>query len=661
MESGLLATFNEIVRAHPVWLITMAFVFALFESLAIVGLLIPGIILLFAVGAVIGTDFQLFVWCWAAAAAGALAGDVVSHWIGSHFRDQVPRMWMLRHRPEILAAGKHAVISHGGKGVVIGRFVGPLRPIVPLVAGMMSMPLRSFLVFAIPASLLWAPVYLLPGMLFGASLELAAEFAGRLVVVLLIVVLGLWLVIWLTRVIYNFTARRSGWWVKGLIRWSRRHPVLGQAVAPLFEPGRRELISVALLGLLLLISLALLLSVLVLAPFTAGAWDAERQAAGWVASLRSHYTDPVFVAVSLAGDLRVMTLLAGIMTILLVAFRRTNAAWHWLVATGGGWMLVEVLHGFMSLLIASPEAGLLPSLGEVPHRGITLATIVLGFFAVMVAKDLSASRRKWPYLGATVALALICFAHFYLARASLAGLTAAIALGSGWLALVGIGYRQRALERRSPGWLAAMFYGLFVAIAAVHVHGHHENLLEASRLAQPEREMSPLVWRETGWRELPERRSRLGGIEAQRFDLQFAGELEPLQERLEATGWQEPDPDDSARLSRLLAPQPDARKSPHLPRDFAGRPEDLLMIDYLDGQQVATLRLWDSGARLLPGREAVWLGQVRVVRPGRFLGLFNRWTEVAEQRQRGMARLLQAVDGHRALEVEEGLWLIMLE
>ena len=65
--------------------------------------------------------------------------------------------------------------KYGGKSVAFGRFVGPMRAVIPLVAGMMGMPTGRFLAANILSAIVWAPVYLLPGIVFGASLELAAE------------------------------------------------------------------------------------------------------------------------------------------------------------------------------------------------------------------------------------------------------------------------------------------------------------------------------------------------------------------------------------------------------------------------------------------------------------------------------------------------------
>lgn len=659
MDDGLLGGLLGLIEARPAWLVGAAFAFALLESLAIVGIVVPGVVLLFMVGAVVGLDPVLFAWCWPAATLGALTGDVVSYGLGRRFRDRVPGMWPLRQRPELLSGGRLLFARHGGKSVFIGRFIGPIRPVIPLLAGMLGLRGRLFLAFAIPAGIVWAPLYLLPGMLFGASLGLAAEFAGRLVVLLLIVVFGTWFVVWVTRLIYDFTARRSGWWLKSLVRWTNRHPVLGRLVGDLLEPGGRQVLSVALLGLILGGCIVALFGLLIIAPLAQPTWDLEQQLGGLAASLRSHFADPVFVAISLAGELHVIGLLAGLTALVLLAVGRIHAAWHWAAAVLGGWLLAEMIAGVMGLLLPGAEGK--PGLAEVPHRAFVLTTLVFGFFAVMLAKDLSARHRKWPYLATSALLALIAFAHFYLGRASLIGLLAAFSLGLGWLALIGIGYRRRALMRARPIRLVLMFYASFAAIAAVEIGASSDALLESTRLSQPERQMSVDEWQAGGWRLLPEQRSRLGAAEKKRFDLQLAGRLDNIVARLAATDWRPArigSPADALRRLATGSARSDDENPVHLPRDFAGLPERMILVREEAGGQRLLLRLWDSGTRLDGAR--LWLGQVRTLRRERGLAGIERWREVPQEADRALNKLLESLSAGRVIQPEDGPVLINL-
>ncbi|NDY95562.1 VTT domain-containing protein [Wenzhouxiangella limi] len=659
MEDGVVSSILGLIESRPAWLVGAAFAFALLESLAVVGIVVPGVVLLFLVGTAVGLDPMLFAWCWLAASLGAMTGDTVSYGLGRRFRDQVPELWPLRQRPELLAGGRLLFARHGGKSVFIGRFIGPIRPVVPLLAGMLGLRGRLFLAFAVPAGILWAPLYLLPGMLFGASLGLAAEFAGRLVALLLIVVFGIWFVVWITRLIYDFTARRSGWWLKSLVRWTNSHPVMGRLVGDLLEPGRRQVLSVALLGLILGGCIVALLSLLIIAPLAQPSWDLEQQVGSLAASLRSHFADPVFVAISLAGELPVIGLLAGLTALVLLAVGRTNAAWHWAAAILGGWLLAETIAGVMGLLLPAAEGK--PGLAEVPHRAFVLTTLVFGFFAVMVAKDLSARHRKWPYLATSALLALIAFAHFYLGRASLIGLLAAFALGLGWLALVGIGYRRRAQMRTRPLRLVIMFYASFVAIAAVEVGVSADDLLEATRLSQPERQMSVEEWRKGGWRQLPGQRSRLGAVEKKRFDLQLAGPLDEIVRRLAVDGWRQARIGSPAQsLRRLAAPSDSVGRDEmvHVPRDFAGLPERIILAqDLADGQRLL-LRLWDSGTRL--EGTPLWLGQARTLRRERGLAGLERWREIPEASDAALRELLEDLSAGQVIQPAVGPVLINL-
>ncbi|MES9896122.1 MAG: VTT domain-containing protein, partial [Candidatus Thiodiazotropha endolucinida] len=89
--------------------------------------------------------------------------------------------WPFNRHPATLQRGITFFQRYGGKSVALGRFFGPVRAIIPLVAGMLGMPPLRFLAANILSALVWAPAYLLPGIVFGASLELASEVAFRLV------------------------------------------------------------------------------------------------------------------------------------------------------------------------------------------------------------------------------------------------------------------------------------------------------------------------------------------------------------------------------------------------------------------------------------------------------------------------------------------------
>src|SRR6056297_441457 len=477
---------------HPGLVIGAGFLLAFFEALALVGIVVPGILLLFLLGALVGWDLPLLAMLVLAVMSGAVAGDGLSFWVGYRNRGRLRDRWPFARRAHWLDLGEQFFIGHGGKSIFIARFIGPLRPVLPLVAGSLGMPPAIFVPRMLLACALWAPLMLLPGAIFGESLALAAEFGGRLTLLLLVLVVGGWLLIWMTRSIYEATARRSPWWLKNLALWLRRHPRLGRWFGGLVEPGRREVLS-----------LAALFGALLLAPLSTTAWETGFELSGLAASLRSHFTDPLFFVVAMAVSRPVLLALIALVTVMLLVQRRWNALLHWLLATLGGWLLALMLNALMGFVLDRPH---LPgSVGEVPHVDFVLAVLVVGFAALIVAKDFRPRQRKWLYLTGVALLALIAFSQFYLARATVNGLAAALALAMGWLALTGIGYRSRATPYAYPGWRLAGFGAAWLAISLVFIPQQYSKFARQHELEQPTRALQAEAWWSDQWQSLPQR------------------------------------------------------------------------------------------------------------------------------------------------------------
>lgn len=159
------------VAQYPYWSGVVVFLVAMLESLAIVGVVVPGVAIMFAIGALIGTGalelIPTLIW----AACGASLGDGLSFALGWHFRDRLHRLNYFQQRQDLLDRGHRFFQRYGALSVIIGRFVGPIRAIVPMVAGMLEMPVPRYLAANVLASMLWAPAYLAPGLVFGESYE----------------------------------------------------------------------------------------------------------------------------------------------------------------------------------------------------------------------------------------------------------------------------------------------------------------------------------------------------------------------------------------------------------------------------------------------------------------------------------------------------------
>ena len=163
------------------WTYALVGVLAFLETGAFVGLVFPGETAVIIGGAVAGQGDLSVILMIAIVWSCAWAGDSVSFLIGT----RLGRDFVLRHGPRVRITRERfeQVESyfgrHGGKTILIGRFLGLVRALAPFIAGSSGMPYRAFLPFSILGTGLWAATFTLLGYLLSESLDKAAEIAGR--------------------------------------------------------------------------------------------------------------------------------------------------------------------------------------------------------------------------------------------------------------------------------------------------------------------------------------------------------------------------------------------------------------------------------------------------------------------------------------------------
>jgi undecaprenyl-diphosphatase len=336
------------ISLHPTWAGITVCLVALTESLAIVGLFMPGVILMFGIGTLIATgnlEFWPTLW-WAV--AGAIAGDGISFWLGAHYKEELRKLWPFSRYPNLLTRGENFFNRHGGKSILFGRFVGPIRPIIPATAGMLGMPPLQFLGINIISALAWAPAYLLPGIVFGTSLGLAAEVATRLSILLASIFIFLLFNVWLTKRIYHFFAPRASRLTNNVLLWGRKHKHLGRITATLVDPHHPETKGLTILGFSLIILAWFVVTIF--QQFSVGPLLARLDSSSYhlIQQLRTPIADYVMVVISQLGDGVVHSVIIASLAIWLLWKKHWLAASHWLAAaafaSSAAWILKQSLH-----------------------------------------------------------------------------------------------------------------------------------------------------------------------------------------------------------------------------------------------------------------------------------------------------------------------------
>lgn len=158
------ALLEHFILQSAVYSLIAVLLVAFLESLALVGLILPGTVLMAGLGALIGSGELNFWHAWLAGIVGCLMGDWISFWLGWRFKKPLHRWSFMKKNKALLDKTEHALHQHSMFTILVGRFVGPTRPLVPMVAGMLDLPVAKFIVPNIIGCVLWPPFYFLPGI-----------------------------------------------------------------------------------------------------------------------------------------------------------------------------------------------------------------------------------------------------------------------------------------------------------------------------------------------------------------------------------------------------------------------------------------------------------------------------------------------------------------
>jgi membrane protein DedA with SNARE-associated domain/membrane-associated phospholipid phosphatase len=619
---------NEIIHAivhfaeaHAGLVYVIAFAAASFESIALVGLVVPGSGIIVALGALVPSGAVGFWWLCLWSVLGALSGDGISYWIGHRYRDRIRHVWPFTRHPAVLEHGETFFAKHGGKSVFFSRFVAPVRGGVPLVAGMAGMgPGRFFAVSALSA-LGWAPAHILPGALIGAGLQLTGGVAARLLV--LVVLLGA--VLWLAARIAVLAVRHG----KPLLvvaqqrasAWARRHDNwFARQVLALLDPAQGEAPVLTLLALVLAGAAATFFGVLEDVVTGDPLVRADTAIFNLLQGLRSEVADRAMIAMTELGGAVVAGAVAAAIMLWLIWRRAWHAAAYWVAAVGGAYLIGIVIKATLhrprpAPLYAGWDAFSFPS----SHAATSAA--IYGFLAVLIARD---ARPAWQALtaaAAVLAVALIGISRLYLGAHWFSDVVGGFAFGAAWMALLGIAYVRHNPPSLAGAPLAAIAAAAIGIVGSVQIAREMPTDLERYAVRPSERTMAAANWWHDGWRSVPLRRIDLAGEREEPLVLQWAGSLDVLQSDLGAGGWRQPASWSAATALSWIGPAADPLTLPALPRLHDGRAPALTLIHAKGGgaHPVArwVLRVWKTEIQLTApdgSAQPLWVAAVSLER-----------------------------------------------
>ena len=159
------------------------------ESLVLVGFFFPATFIMVFAGLAIqqGQLDGATVIGWSV--AGAVVGDAVTYWIGRWIGPSVVHHWPLNREKEAVAKARLFFRKYGFLSIFIGRFLGPVRPTIPLVGGIMRMEHLTFQIANVTSAIVWVPFMLFWGYIFSTIAgDLSTLTVGHWVVLVALIV-----------------------------------------------------------------------------------------------------------------------------------------------------------------------------------------------------------------------------------------------------------------------------------------------------------------------------------------------------------------------------------------------------------------------------------------------------------------------------------------
>ena len=177
------------VAQHGAWVYALLFVIVFCETGLVVTPFLPGDSLLFVTGTLAAAGGMDIAAVMAVLIAAALCGDNVNYWIGRKLGPQIFRVRDSRwFNPRHLERAHAFYERHGGKTIILARFLPIVRTYVPFVAGIGAMPYLRYLAFCVAGALVWVLSLCLAGYYFG---NLPAVKSNLSLVILCILLLSI--------------------------------------------------------------------------------------------------------------------------------------------------------------------------------------------------------------------------------------------------------------------------------------------------------------------------------------------------------------------------------------------------------------------------------------------------------------------------------------
>lgn len=643
----------QYVHQHHTLGLVLAFVFAFLEALPLIGTLIPGSVTMTAVGALVGAGVLpggiTIFWT----AVGAYLGDILGFGTGKTFKHKLHAIWPFTKHPHWLTKSETFFKSHGGKSIIIGRFVGPIRSTIPMVAGLLNMRWMIFLFAALLASIAWSIVYMLPGILLGAlSVELPASKATEFMLIGLVIILLIWLILWLIRVSFSQLKSLINRQTDRLWAWLNTHHSstwLIRAITNQQHPNDHRQLLYTLIAILCWLAFFIVyLNVI----FKTHLLALNLPLYHFFQSLRTHNVDTFFILITIAAKSTFCLGIALLISLGLAWKKQWRAVTHLLVLIIANVICIFVFkHSYYSP--RPEEFSLVDPSSSFPSGHTTSGLTLYGMLAFLMAQTLPKGRAWISYTTAAVLITLIAISRLYLGAHWFTDVLGSTFLGFGILLPVIVSYNRlpkptSALNLKALPLLIIIGLGILIPWAT-----YSSLKFEKKRsLYQPFTitvQASITEWWKNPLAYTPAYRDNRLGKPVQPFNVQWADQLSSIKNHLIQHGWEplmHPGKLQST-VQRFASKKPEYH-TPLLPWLYHHHKPALVLIKHVgENNAILELRLWESFVDFKESPLPLFIGTINLHKSRKSLWAFDKHNNVSFSSKIIFQTLQQSLNGYQ--------------
>ncbi len=598
------------------------------ESVAIIGTIVPGSVMMTAIGALVGASIIPFWSTMIWAILGAIAGDSISYWLGYHFKNRLHTIWPFRKHPEILARGRAFFDAHGAKSVFIGRFVGPVRALVPVIAGMLGVKPLRFTLANIASAIGWAPMYMLPGILLGAaSVELPSEVAARVIFMLVLTGLFIILCLWLIKKTFDLIQNEVNQFLTWLWQALKESHFFYIITAALKHHDHTKTHGQLTLGFYFLLTLFAFFYL-----FTFVSYEGPQHIFinsvifHLFRSLRTPAADNIILYISFLGEKFVLLPLSLTLFVWFAWTKRMHTAWHILglgiIAAGGIETVKLFTHSLRPWGIVDGDYG---SQYSFPSGHAVLAVMYYFTLALLIIKAYEIKNYRQPiYFIAGIIVAAICLSRLYFGVHWLTDIIGSLLFGTALLLLVILSYNRKAEKKlNAKGFILTTLFTLFLSYS-LSVHFTFDKFKASYNMLEwPTHTVTFNEWWLQKGNHFPLRRVNRIGLPVKIFNVQWNENIDTIKALLLENGWEIAPKGDWIRVLYRVTSVNSTEHLPLVSPTYLDNAPVLVLIRRQDkSNKLLVLRFWRSYLSIIDSKNPVWMGSLEYA-PSTYSWLFK--------------------------------------